>query len=114
MRVGVTRAFHLTRNEAETREALAHHEHVLANNRRLSSNPNAEGGVHRPPMATGDPDDIWLIGTPEQVIRRIERLRAQGVEYLLLLDATGDIRSLEQFAAEIMPMFDRDVVSEAA
>ncbi len=114
MRVGVTRAFHLTRSEAETREALAHHEHVLANNRKLSSNPDAEGGVHRPPMATGDPDDIWLIGTPDQVVRRIERLRAQGVEYLLLLDATGDMRSLEQFAAEIMPMFDRDMVSEAA
>ncbi|HWK63708.1 MAG TPA: LLM class flavin-dependent oxidoreductase [Rhizobiaceae bacterium] len=106
MKIGVTRAFHLTASEAETRAALEHHRQVLANNRRLSSDPAAtDDGVHRPPMATGDEDDIWLIGTPEQVIERIERLRSQGAEYLLLLDATGDHASLERFAAEIMPRF---------
>ncbi|CAN5451031.1 LLM class flavin-dependent oxidoreductase [soil metagenome] len=115
MRVGVTRAFHLTRNEAETEEALHHHQHVLANNRRLSSDPNpSANAVHRPPMANGDPDDIWLIGTPEQVIERIRRLQAQGVEYLLLLDATGDVQSLEQFASEIMPMFESPSLTKAA
>jgi alkanesulfonate monooxygenase SsuD/methylene tetrahydromethanopterin reductase-like flavin-dependent oxidoreductase (luciferase family) len=107
MKVGVTRAFHLTANEAETHEALEHHRQVLANNRRLSADPAAAAdGVHQPPMATGDEDDIWLIGTSEQVARRIERLKSQGVEYLLLLDATGDHASLERFAADIMPIFD--------
>lgn len=107
MRVGVTRAFHLTRNAAETRDALAHHQHVLANNRTLSADPNQpEGSVHRPPMATGDPEDIWLIGTPDEVIARLDRLQKQGVEYVLLLDATGDTGSLEQFAHDIMPIFD--------
>ena len=108
MKIGVTRAFHLTTSEAETQEALEHHRHVLANNRRLSADPSASGGVHKPPMATGDEDDIWLIGTVEQVTRRIERLKAQGAEYLLLLDATGDHASLERFAAEIMPRFDKE------
>jgi len=113
--VGVTRAFHLTASQAETREALAHHHHVLANNRKLSSDPDqAEGGVHRPPMATGDEDDIRLIGTPDQVIRRIERLRASGVDYVLLLDATGDVASLDEFAQDIMPMFANDTESAAA
>lgn len=105
-RIGVTRAFHITSSEAETREALAHHEHVLANNRMLSSNPaDSTGGVHRPPMANGDPDDIWLIGTVDQIIARIERLKAKGAEYLLLLDATGDHTSLRRFANEVMPVF---------
>ena len=114
MKVGVTRAFHVTRDEAETREALAHHQHVLANNRKLSSDPDQPAeGVHRPPMATGDPDDIWLIGTTEQIVERLKRLQANGVEYVLLLDATGDLRSLEQFAAEIMPLFEHQL-SEAA
>jgi alkanesulfonate monooxygenase SsuD/methylene tetrahydromethanopterin reductase-like flavin-dependent oxidoreductase (luciferase family) len=63
-------------------------------------------------MVTGDEDDIWLIGTAEQVCRRIERLKAQGAEYLLLLDATGDTISLERFAAEIMPAFETRAVSE--
>jgi alkanesulfonate monooxygenase SsuD/methylene tetrahydromethanopterin reductase-like flavin-dependent oxidoreductase (luciferase family) len=104
--VGVTRAFHLTRSEAETEAALAHHQAVLANNRKLSSDPaQPEGGVHRPPMATGEPDDIWLIGTAGQVARRLERLRAEGVEYVLLVDTAGDPESLERFAAEIMPEF---------
>ncbi|BAK66108.1 conserved hypothetical protein [Sphingobium sp. SYK-6] len=103
--IGVTRAFHLTTNEAETREAIAHHHHVLANNRMLSTDPNASGGVHAPPMATGDEDDIWLIGTADQLIARIERLKAAGVDYLLLLDAAGDQKSLERFASEIMPLF---------
>jgi len=103
--IGVTRAFHLTSNATQTREAIAHHHHVLANNRRLSSNPNAAGGVHAPPMATGDEDDTWLIGTVDQLISRIERLKANGVDYLLLLDAAGDQASLERFAQEIMPRF---------
>jgi len=104
--VGTTRAFHLTSSEAETRDALAHHQQVLANNRKLSVDPNAAAtGVHRPPLATGDPDDIWLIGTPEQIVRRIERLKAAGAEYLLFLDATGDLASLRRFSEEIMPLF---------
>lgn len=103
--IGVTRAFHVTSSEAETREAIAHHHHVLANNRKLSSDPNASGGVHTPPMATGDADDIWLIGTPDQLIRRIKRLKAQDVEYVLLLDTAGDQKSLERFASDIMPVF---------
>jgi len=91
MRVGVTRAFHLTSSEAETREALAHHQHVLSNNRRLSSNPNESGSlIYRPPVASGDPDDTWLIGTPEQVVRRLHSLKTRGIEYVLLLDTMGD------------------------
>jgi alkanesulfonate monooxygenase SsuD/methylene tetrahydromethanopterin reductase-like flavin-dependent oxidoreductase (luciferase family) len=106
MRVGVTRAFHLTSSEAETREALAHHQHVLSNNRKLSSNPNESGSlIYRPPVASGDPDDTWLIGTPEQVVRRLHSLKARGIEYVLLLDTMGDRASLERFAAEIMPQF---------
>jgi alkanesulfonate monooxygenase SsuD/methylene tetrahydromethanopterin reductase-like flavin-dependent oxidoreductase (luciferase family) len=103
----VTRAFHLTANDAQTREALAHHQHVLANNRKLSSNPNESGSlIYRPPLASGDPDDTWLIGTPEQVVRRLKSLQSRGIEYVLLLDTTGDCSSLETFAAEIMPQFD--------
>lgn len=115
MAVGVTRAFHLTNDDSENEAALAHHQRVLANNRKLSADPNQpEGGVHRPPMATGDPDDIWLIGTRDQIVRRLERLAANGVEYVLLVDTAGDMRSLERFAKEIMPMFDQEQSSIAA
>lgn len=106
MRVGVTRAFHLTRNAAETRDALEHHQNVLANNRRLSSDPaRTEGTLYRPPIASGDPDDTWLIGTHDELVRRLHALRAQGVDYVLLLDTAGNREGLEHFAAEIMPLF---------
>lgn len=115
MRVGVTRAFHLTHSEAETREAMEHHQKVLSNNRRLSSNPNEAGSlIYRPPVASGDPDDTWLIGTADQIERRLNNLRARGIEYVLLLDTAGSLASLEQFAAEIMPRFDTDRATRAA
>jgi alkanesulfonate monooxygenase SsuD/methylene tetrahydromethanopterin reductase-like flavin-dependent oxidoreductase (luciferase family) len=112
MKVGVTRAFHLTSSEAETREALDHHYHVLANNRKLSSDPNnSGGGVYRAPVAAGNADNTWLIGTQDQIVRRINSLKAQGVEYIMLLDTAGDIRGLERFAAEIAPIFDSEMAS---
>jgi alkanesulfonate monooxygenase SsuD/methylene tetrahydromethanopterin reductase-like flavin-dependent oxidoreductase (luciferase family) len=56
-------------------------------------------------VASGDPDDTWLIGTPEQVVRRLHSLKTRGIEYVLLLDTMGDRVSLERFATEIMPQF---------
>ena len=106
--MGVTRAFHMTDSEAETREALDHHYHVLANNRKLSSDPNSPG-AYFVPNATGNADDTWLIGTRDQIVRRIEALQAEGVEYIMLLDTAGDIASLERFAAEIAPLFDSEM-----
>jgi len=105
MRIGVTRAFHLTDSEAETRAALDHHYHVLANNRKLSTPPEGAGGVYRAPVASGNADDTWLIGTRDQIIRRLYSLKAQGAEYIMLLDTAGDVRGLERFMTEIAPIF---------
>jgi alkanesulfonate monooxygenase SsuD/methylene tetrahydromethanopterin reductase-like flavin-dependent oxidoreductase (luciferase family) len=44
-----------------------------------------------------------LIGTPDEIARRLERLRAQGVDYVLL--ATAHQQSLRTFAKDIMPAF---------
>jgi alkanesulfonate monooxygenase SsuD/methylene tetrahydromethanopterin reductase-like flavin-dependent oxidoreductase (luciferase family) len=46
-----------------------------------------------------------LIGTPEEIIGRIERLRAGGVEYVLLIDVGGSLAALRTFAREVMPAF---------
>jgi alkanesulfonate monooxygenase SsuD/methylene tetrahydromethanopterin reductase-like flavin-dependent oxidoreductase (luciferase family) len=105
MRCGVTRAFHLTSSEAETRQALDHHYHVLANNRKLSTPPGGAGGVYRAPTATGNADDTWLIGTPDQIIHRLNSLKAEGADYIMLLDTAGDVRGLERFMTEIAPAF---------
>ena len=48
-------------------------------------------------------EDGTLIGTPDEIARRLELLRAQGVEYVLL--ASAHPPTLRTFAKEIMPAF---------
>jgi hypothetical protein len=40
-----------------------------------------------------------LIGAPEEIVERLKRLRAGGVEYVLLIDVGGSLASLRTFAA---------------
>ena len=46
-----------------------------------------------------------LIGTPDEIIERIERLRDGGVEYILLSGASARLDVLRRFANEVMPAF---------
>jgi alkanesulfonate monooxygenase SsuD/methylene tetrahydromethanopterin reductase-like flavin-dependent oxidoreductase (luciferase family) len=46
-----------------------------------------------------------LIGTPEEIIRRLQRLRAAGVEYVLVIDVRGSLSALRTFEREVMPEF---------
>jgi len=48
-----------------------------------------------------------LIGTPEEIMRKLEALRRLGVEYLIL-SCAGSRSSLRRFAHEIMPAFSVD------
>jgi alkanesulfonate monooxygenase SsuD/methylene tetrahydromethanopterin reductase-like flavin-dependent oxidoreductase (luciferase family) len=48
-------------------------------------------------------DDAPLIGTPNEIIERLQRLADGGVEYVLLTNATATPASLELFARDIMP-----------
>ena len=50
-------------------------------------------------------EDAALIGTPDEIIARLKRLEAGGVENVLLVDATGSKHALRVFAAEVMPEF---------
>ena len=44
-----------------------------------------------------------LIGPPEEIVERLQRMRAGGVEYVLLIDITGSRESLRLFRDEVMP-----------
>ena len=46
-----------------------------------------------------------LIGSPEEVIGRLKRLKAGGVEYVMIIDVGGSLSALRTFAREIMPEF---------
>jgi alkanesulfonate monooxygenase SsuD/methylene tetrahydromethanopterin reductase-like flavin-dependent oxidoreductase (luciferase family) len=44
-----------------------------------------------------------LIGPPEEIIARLQRMRDGGIEYVLLIDITGSRDSLRTFRDEVMP-----------
>ena len=58
----------------------------------------------RPDVAI-EQDDAPLLGLPQEVIARVQRLRDGGVENLLLVDPNANVANLRAFAAEVMPAF---------
>ena len=49
-------------------------------------------------------DDTAIFGTPDQIARKLEALRAGGVEYVIV-NFGGSRASIRRFAREIMPAF---------
>ena len=111
MQVGVTRAFFVANDAAEKAAAL---ERRLANRmRQLRLATRPDGTVHGgPDRATGDASavnvDSAMYGSPDEIIARLETLRAAGVGYVLINGggSGGGARgreSLRRFAREVMP-----------
>ena len=50
-------------------------------------------------------EESALYGTPDEIGRKIERLQAQGVEYILLNGGGTSRDNLRRFAKEVMPAF---------
>ncbi|MSQ21223.1 MAG: LLM class flavin-dependent oxidoreductase [Betaproteobacteria bacterium] len=102
MQVGLTRALHIVRTEEERAKALATRKEVLKTISSIARplKPKTPGSYADPNIAG---DDAALLGTPAEIIAKLRRLQAGGVEYILLV-GYGDLnRSLREFAEEIMP-----------
>ena len=106
-RIGVARALQIVRSEAEREAALALRTKVLRAIGGLARGPGAERyqnfGSHADPNLASE--ESALLGTPDEIIARLKKLEAGGVDYVLLIDPTGSIGSLSAFAEEIMPAF---------
>jgi len=102
--VGVTRAVQLLHSERERDAALATRSMVMKAIGELA---------HGKRPASAEEDDAPLLGTADEIIARIGRLREGGVENILLVDPKATIASLRAFAADVMPAF-RDVGLRAA
>jgi probable F420-dependent oxidoreductase len=108
MMVGVTRGLQIVHNDEERRRAILTRREVLKNIGDLARGPGAE----RYHQIRDDPDnfeldDAPLLGTPEEIIERLKRLEAGGVENVLFAAPGASIAGLRTFAEEIMPAFDR-------
>ena len=108
MMVGVTRGLQIVHNDEERKRAILTRREVLKNIGDLARGPGAE----RYHQIKDDPDnfeldDAPLLGTPEEIIERLKRLEAGGVENVLFAAPGASIAGLRTFAEEIMPAFDR-------
>ncbi len=106
--VGVARAFFVAKDEADKQAAL---ERRLEAQRRLAVVSSAPGVKNTASiMAYSDTreasEESALYGTPDEIARKVEKLRALGVEYVLLNGGGGLAHdSLHRFAREVMPAF---------
>jgi alkanesulfonate monooxygenase SsuD/methylene tetrahydromethanopterin reductase-like flavin-dependent oxidoreductase (luciferase family) len=105
-RIALARDMHVASSPAEKEAALARnrqgHERILS----VARWPDHAGGSH---ILAYDhtPEEIEaasLVGTPDEIMRKLEALRRVGVDYVIM--SCGSSReSLRRFAREIMPAF---------
>jgi alkanesulfonate monooxygenase SsuD/methylene tetrahydromethanopterin reductase-like flavin-dependent oxidoreductase (luciferase family) len=110
--VGLTRALHIAMNQGERETARELRAKFLRNVQELSLSPTGESpslGRPRTAMSRAEMDAATerdaLIGTPEEIVGRLKRLQAGGVEYVMVIDVGGSLDHLRTFAREVMPEF---------
>jgi alkanesulfonate monooxygenase SsuD/methylene tetrahydromethanopterin reductase-like flavin-dependent oxidoreductase (luciferase family) len=117
MRVGVTRAFHLTRTRHERELAYEHRAAFLLKAAELQRDANRQSSLGLPTSM----DDIRagteaaaLIGDADEIVARIAELEKLGVEYILMMDVALSREALRTFAREVMPEFSASGAASSA
>lgn len=114
--VGVARAFFVARDEAEKQSALDRR--IVAQRRLHAISQRPDGNNTASIMAFSDTreasEESALYGNPDEICRKIERLRDAGVEYLLLNGGGTSRENLRRFAREVMPNFRTETPRRAA
>jgi alkanesulfonate monooxygenase SsuD/methylene tetrahydromethanopterin reductase-like flavin-dependent oxidoreductase (luciferase family) len=113
MSVGVTRGLQIIHSEGERKRAIQVRRQVLKNIGDLARGPGAERYHHIRDDEPFELDDAPLLGTPEEIIERLKRLEAGGVENVLFAAPGASVAGLRTFAEEIMPAFDTSPLSLA-
>jgi alkanesulfonate monooxygenase SsuD/methylene tetrahydromethanopterin reductase-like flavin-dependent oxidoreductase (luciferase family) len=106
MNVGVTRGLQIIRKESERKQAIATRRAVLQNIGDLARGPGAERYHQiKDDKDSFELDDAPLLGTPEEIIARLKKLEAGGIENVLFAAPGASVAHLRTFAEEIMPAF---------
>jgi alkanesulfonate monooxygenase SsuD/methylene tetrahydromethanopterin reductase-like flavin-dependent oxidoreductase (luciferase family) len=114
-RIAVARQTYIAKDRADTVAAL---ERQMAWNRRTiaaAQSPDGKTGSHILSYAAS-PDGTQansLFGTPDEICRMLEALRAAGVEYIIMT-LLGGMPQLRRFAHDIMPAFAREPAVQGA
>jgi alkanesulfonate monooxygenase SsuD/methylene tetrahydromethanopterin reductase-like flavin-dependent oxidoreductase (luciferase family) len=106
--VGLTRALHIAMNQRERNEAYELRAKFLLQVNALANDPKKKSSVAVPSSFADTryaTEQAALIGSPEEIIERLKKLQAVGVEYVLLVDVGCSRATLRTFAREVMPAF---------
>lgn len=107
LQAGVARAFLVADTPEE--KAAAIERRMTATKRMHAISQRPDGNNAASIMAFSDTreanEEATLYGTPDEICRKIERLQAAGVEYLLLNGGGTSRENLRRFAREVMPHF---------
>jgi alkanesulfonate monooxygenase SsuD/methylene tetrahydromethanopterin reductase-like flavin-dependent oxidoreductase (luciferase family) len=107
MEVAVARAVHIAKNAADKEAAIE---------RRYQGHMRINGLARRPgetreryilddeKQARYESAESALFGSPDEIMRKLEKLRAGGVEYVII-NFGGSRENIRRFAREIMPAF---------
>ncbi len=105
--VAVARALQMVASDEERQRAYQLRTQVLKNIGALARGPGAtryhQAATHADPSLARE--ESALLGTPEEIVARLGKLQAGGVDYVLLIDPTGSQEALATFARDIMPAF---------
>ncbi len=107
MHVAVARAVHIARNAADKEAAL---ERRYQGHMRINALARRPDGDARDRFKADEVDARYesaesaLFGTPDEIMRKLERLRDGGVEYVII-NFGGSRENIRRFARDIMPAF---------
>lgn len=102
MRCGVTRALHILKDESEREQAYQRRRETLKKIGALARRPGSDTPASFDAVDVAN-DDAALIGTPEEIAERLQKLADGGVEYVLLTSAAATRETLETFMNKIVP-----------
>lgn len=108
MSVGVTRAYHLARDQAAREAAYRHRASFLLTAQSLQRDTKKQSSLGLPSSMDEireNTERAGLIGDPAEIVGRLRELESRNVEYVLMMDVTLSIPALRTFAREVMPEF---------
>jgi alkanesulfonate monooxygenase SsuD/methylene tetrahydromethanopterin reductase-like flavin-dependent oxidoreductase (luciferase family) len=106
--VGLTRALHIAMNQHERDEAYELRAKVFLRIQALANDLSKKSSIDFPTSFADTrfaTEQAALIGPPEEIIERLKKLQAVGVEYVLLVDLGCSRSTLRTFAREVIPAF---------
>jgi alkanesulfonate monooxygenase SsuD/methylene tetrahydromethanopterin reductase-like flavin-dependent oxidoreductase (luciferase family) len=106
MDIALARDMYVADNQAAKDAALARNRQFNERILSVARWPNRAGGSHILAYhhAPEEAEANSLVGTPDEIMDKLEALRRAGVEYVIM-NCGGSCESLRRFSREIMPAF---------